>query len=177
MKKKKKYYRPYDLNIKYEKKTYKYIGKDYGDSETAHLGLISNLLRCFRKWRNKEQKKYAFCDTYSVWEEHIKKKIPDDKLRHKNMYHWLLRIERIAKSNLKVLEIVLVPAYMVLIGGFFSDVTDNMSNEVKGIIMIFIVLFSVCITYKMRHEVEFYSDIRKIAQVGLENLEQIPPRE
>ena len=42
-------YMPYGFDENYEYKTYRNIGKDYGDSRTANAGHIENIKRYFRK--------------------------------------------------------------------------------------------------------------------------------
>ena len=66
-------YMPYGFDENYEYKTYRNIGKDYGDSRTADAGHIENIKRYFRKKVNKTQKYYATCDTYTQWKNYIKK--------------------------------------------------------------------------------------------------------
>lgn len=51
-------YMPYGFDENYEYKTYRNIGKDYGDSRTANAGHIENIKRYFRKKVNKKQKYY-----------------------------------------------------------------------------------------------------------------------
>ena len=46
-------YMPYGFDENYEYKTYRNIGKDYGDSRTANAGHIENIKRYFRKKVNK----------------------------------------------------------------------------------------------------------------------------
>lgn len=42
-------YMPYGFDENYEYKTYRNIGKDYGDSRTANAGHIENIKKVFSK--------------------------------------------------------------------------------------------------------------------------------
>ncbi len=42
-------YKPYGFDEKYEFRTYKNIGRDYGDRKIADMGLVGNIKRFFRK--------------------------------------------------------------------------------------------------------------------------------
>lgn len=52
-------YKPYGFDEKYEFRTYKNIGRDYGDRKIADMGLVGNIKRFFRKKMNRKQKKYT----------------------------------------------------------------------------------------------------------------------
>ena len=57
-------YNPYKIDIRYEYRNYRYIGRDYGDMKSANIGTIDNLIRFLRKVANKSEKYYATCNTY-----------------------------------------------------------------------------------------------------------------
>ena len=70
-KKKKFKYKPYLYDFKYEKKTYKNVGRDYGNFKTANLGFTLNLVRYLRNKKNKNNRKYQVCNTYSDWKKYL----------------------------------------------------------------------------------------------------------
>lgn len=43
------YFKPYGINIEYEYKTYKFVGRDYGNRKSANLGWLGNFKRFLRK--------------------------------------------------------------------------------------------------------------------------------
>lgn len=58
--KKKRDFTPYGINLEYELKTYKYVGKDYGNRKDTDLGLRRNISRWYRRRNNKKEKSMQF---------------------------------------------------------------------------------------------------------------------
>ena len=68
-------YYPYNIDLEKELRTYKNIGNDYGNYKTADKGWILNVYRYLRKKRNKNNKNYFSCNTYSEWKDYILDKV------------------------------------------------------------------------------------------------------
>lgn len=167
----KKYFRPYDVNLEYEMKTYKYIGKDYGDSENANKGVIFNLLRSHRKKKNKDQLKYAFCNTYSEWEKHVNNKINNilGKYKQKDFLHWVYQNRQRTQIEIDVVKTILIPIYIALLAGvnlLMPDLELEVGNINLEIVIVsaVVVFMSTYILYNSYEKVCFYNDFIKIIE-------------
>lgn len=162
-------YRPYGINIKYELETYKNIGKDYGNSQTASKGVLFDFLRVVRKYTNKNQKKYNFCDTYSTWKMHVDNILNIDMINYEDFLRWLERQKKEAQHYLDAVKAVLIPIYVSLISLYkvFSGETDSLAFLI--FVMAFIAFFSVCILENATEKVEFFDDFIEIAAKAREN--------
>lgn len=156
-------YNPYKIDIKYEYRTYRYIGRDYGDRKSANIGVIDNLIRCLRKEVNKNENYYATCNTYTEWYMHMKTIIPSGKNNSKNMLYWLRKNQKAAKHYLEAIKVVLVPIYIALISIF--DIFSDEKRKLEGLIIILImVVLSTFILMKASIKKEFFDDITDIIQ-------------
>lgn len=160
---KKQKYKPYFFDYKYEWRTYKYIGRDYGDSVTANKGLSGNFMRWFRKRiYNRRESKYKICNTYEEWECYVKSKLPM-KIDYKNYMHWLIEQKQSADIELETVKAILIPIYIALLSMkevFFFNRTPDL-----GAILIFIIvviIFSVYILWKEKEILDFWNDLIKI---------------
>lgn len=167
----KKYFRPYGINFDYEMRTYKYIGKDYGDSEIANNGVIFNLLRSYRKKKNKDQLKYAFCNTYSEWEKYVINKINNipGKYKQKDFLHWIYQNRQSAQIEIDAVKTILIPIYIALLAGVSMLVPDldcKVGNINLGIVIVsaVVVFMSTYILYNSYEKVCFYNDFIKIIE-------------
>ena len=137
---KKQKYKPYFFDYKYELKTYKHIGLDYGDSVSANKGWIQNARRWFRKHiYNRADSKYKTCDTYEDWEIHVKSKLPM-RTDYKNYMHWLIMQRQFAERELEIVKAILIPIYIALLSMkeiFFLNKTPDL-----GTTLIFIPNYS-----------------------------------
>ena len=123
-------FQAYNFNEKYEMKTYRYVGKDYGNRKTANRGVLSNIRRWFRKKTNKTEKKYKFCDTYLEWKNHIKEIFPvKNSCEIDNFLHWLEQQMRYAKWELEAVKIILIPIYIALLS--IDDVFTKNNVEIN----------------------------------------------
>ncbi len=160
----KKKYTPYMIDIEYELRTYKHIGKDYGNAQSADLGRIPNLCRFIRKSRNREQTQYKFCNTYSDWEEHIRKVLNKNIINYGDMIHWLTYERNYAKQNLEAIKAVLIPIYISFMG-LYNVFGGEGSNPftVLVVIILCIVVISICVLHGASEKVDFFEDCIKIA--------------
>ncbi len=156
---KKQKYKPYFFDYKYELKTYKYIGKDYGDSVTANKGWIKNVTRWFRKHiYNRADSKYKICNSYEDWEIYVKSKLPM-RTDYKNYIHWLIKQRQLAESELETVKAILIPIYIALLSMkeiFFKRKTPDLGTVL--ILIIVIAIISACILWKEKENLDFWND-------------------
>lgn len=169
---KQKYFRPYGINESYELETYRHVGRDYGNKKNANLGWILNFKRYRRKWKNRNQKQYAVCHTYTEWERHVKKVINHDIINSNDLIHWLYQKRDWAIRSLEVEKLILVPLYVTLLSLFFVE-TGELNLPVRLMLFLFlagiIILVSVDCFFKSFVEVGFYNDFIKIVEGELMN--------
>lgn len=161
----KKYYRPYMIDIKYELKTYKNVGKDYRKSQTADLKCAINFFQFARKIKNRKQTEYRICNTYSDWEKHMSSVLGKGIVNYEDMVHWLIYERNYAKHYLDAIKTILIPIYISLIGVYtvFEDREDNPIITLYTILFI-IVFASVVILVKANEKVDFFDDVIEIAE-------------
>ncbi len=161
---KKQKYKPYFFDYKYELKTYKYIGLDYGDSISANKGWIQNVGRWFRKHiYNRADSKYKICDTYEDWEIYVKSKLPM-RTDYKNYMHWLIMQRQLAERELETVKAVLIPIYIALLSMkeiFFVNITPDLGTTLTFIIII--LLGSFYILWIENENLNFWNDWIEIA--------------
>lgn len=166
---KKHYFEPYGIKIGYEFKTYKYVGRDLGDSKTAYLGPISNMRRFYRKRRNRNQKIYAICNTYTEWENHVKKTL-DNHFFGVDLIHWLYYKRNSEQQSLEAVKIILIPVYITLItlSNYFINSTYE-ENKLKTlfVLIVIVILYATNFLCDGMDKVSFYNDFIKIAESEL----------
>lgn len=151
----------YNFDIVYEKKTYRNVGLDY--SPRGIFKIMSEI----RKWKNKDEKQYKVCNTYSEWEEYICGKLHMRGINQKNFTHWLIDKRRAAENSLEITKIILIPIYIA----FFSTGIIFPVDEpfvVKPIFLfigiITIMIFSMVIFHREKEWVDFWEDLNKIVK-------------
>lgn len=154
-------YKPYNLDITYEQKTYNHIGKDYGNRKTADKGIMRNFARWFRKWiYNRNEKHYKFCHTYGEWVEYLNSRDicigADDR---QDFLKYLMLRKRSAEIILEIEKVLVIPIYIA----FFSILPsiygmDKITLLHAVIILWMVVLLSICILYNASQEVYFLQD-------------------
>ena len=159
----------YGLDLQYEFKTYKHVGKDYGNRKIANKGWIKNFRRFWRKSIvNKKEQKYKFCNTYSEWRDHVKGLIPKKSEYYDNFLHFLILEKKDAETFLETIKVILIPIYIAMCG-MTSVFPLNDTFSVIAIMLI-IVGFSTGFIYYAKKNVEFYEDFIEI--VKEENFEE-----
>lgn len=170
---KKKRFNPYEIDIEYEQKTYKHVGRDYGDFKSANLGSLFNLIRFFRKRRNQKKEKYEFCNTYTEWESHVKMVVKKDIINSNDLIHWLYSKRNIEKQMLESVKTIFIPAYLAIFTTpfFYNTKSESYdaSNMVGGIIIVLSLIILVCfkLLYDAYERVNFYNDFIRIAEEEL----------
>lgn len=159
-------YKPYNLDVEYEHRTYKHIGKDYGNSKTADKGLFRNILRCLRRYLNKDEKYYKFCNTYSEWKEYVKEKLfCTYSANGENISKYLNVKKRKVAILSEVSKVALIPIYIAvfsILPDMFPDETWEQYSTYIGISMIIFIIITVVASMgllnKYNHAENFYQD-------------------
>lgn len=163
----------YGMDMEFEYRTYKYVGKDYGDYTSVNLGLIRNIIRFVRKKRNQKQKKYIFCNTYTEWENHVKQVVKKDIINSIDLLHWLYRKKNASIQLLEATKAVLIPIYIAMLSitnvviGKFENYSYIFITLLYGMLAMIIAYFSAVYLRKAYEEVNFYNDFIKIAEKEL----------
>lgn len=155
-------YRPYGIDMKYEYKTYKYVGKDYGDRKSASRGWVGNLKRWLRKKKNKKQGRYAICNTYTQWEEHVKNVIKKEMINYEDFIHWMYEERNKAETELEIIKLVLVPIYIALIAPFCGNMSLNEEVITFAGIVIIIEIIAMLVLIAAKKKMNFYNDITEL---------------
>lgn len=168
----KQQYMPYFFDIKYEKRTYKHIGKDYGDRRTADRGLIRNFLRWHRKRiYNRKELKYKFCNTYVEWKHYLLERKFCNTYDKQNMVKFLNDRKRSYEKMFESIKTIIIPIYIALYSGMIAimnkfstemEVTESESRELMFICVIFMTLFILTISFywifQHKSNIYFYED-------------------
>ena len=169
----KKHFKPYGIDIEYEQRTYKYVGRDYGNSKNLYLGFLKRVMRFSREMRNKRQQKYAICNTYTEWESHVRNVIKKDILNSNDLIHWLYHKRNMEKQILEAVKTIVIPIYLtILTTSHFYNLESKsygISSSVGGFIIVSIMVFFVCFDflYNAYGRVNFYNDFIRIAEAEL----------
>lgn len=148
---KKRTFNTYGINIKYEFKTYKKIGKDY-NKENSHV-------------REKAQQKYKICNTYTEWEKHVKETINNEMINKKDFLHWLYYYRNEAEQWLELVKVAQIPLYIMFLSliGYFG--IESKLNFICLVILIVIIsLGSTWRLYSAFDNLNFYKDFIKIVK-------------
>ena len=149
---------PYDFEYKYEYGIYERIGIKYRNIHGKRIRRWVSTI--FRKLSRK--KPYPILHTYSDWEEHILKKIPENKRQCKNIMHWMIEQERLEHTHLNILSTVLIPIYIALLSLLEYFGVKNLFGLISFIIVIAPV--SYAILYLQTCKVEFWNDVIEIVK-------------
>ncbi len=163
-------YNPYGIDFDYELRTHKNVGKDYGNYKTANLGKVKNLLRWYRKKKNKNEKSYKFCHTHSEWENHVRDILPKNIVNYQDLIYWLKHKKRNAEMFLKMVEIILIPLYIALLGVYNFMEQENVGTMCLWASFIssvfFILICSMIILVNMHSEVFFCTDLLEVLEIN-----------
>lgn len=155
---KKQKFVPYFFDYKYERRTYKYIGKNYGDSVFANKGWIRNSTRWYRKRVfNRNDSKYKICNTYEEWKKYLLEKKFYNKCDLENMVNYLIGRKRIAEIIFDISKTSVIPLYVATFSATMSLTNEQSSVEIF-LLMIFIIAFSAYFIVRYKKEVDFYKD-------------------
>lgn len=161
-------YMPYFFDYKYEKRTYKYIGKDYGDRITYNKSWNRNFTRWYRKCiYNRKESKYKRCNTYNEWKLYILKRQFNSECEKENMKRYLIRKKQDAETIFEISKTLFVPFYISM----FSIVVGSEAEEPIFWIIIstfFIIFFCTYLIFSSKKNVDFYKDYVEC----LENVEK-----
>jgi len=160
-------YRPYNIDIEYEYRTYKNIGKDYGNAKNADKGLAFNFIRFIRKWRNREQTEYRTCNTYSDWEKHIYNIASLHRGNYVDMLHWFISQHAHAKIYAECVKVILIPIYIALFTIYDRFLGETLNFWSLMILILILTVFSTCILHDALQKENFYKDLIQIME-GIE---------
>ena len=158
-------YIPYNVNIKYEKKTYMHVGTDYGNRKIANKGIVRNLVRWVRKKRNREQKKYTICHTYGEWKKHVEELIPtEDSASRDDFIHWLMREKNNEEEYLEAIKIILIPMYIAILSMYEIFWTGSEAGKFffMAITMFVVIIVATGLLTSAMDDVKFYEDVLRI---------------
>ncbi len=165
-------YTPYFFDIKYEKRTYKHIGKDYGDRKTSDRGLIRNFLRWHRKRiYNRKELKYKFCNTYVEWKHYLLERKFCNISDKQNMIKFLNKQKMFCEKMFDSIKTVIIPIYIALYSVGIAamdkisvemETTESEARESIFFCMIFMTLFIAIISsywiFQHKSDIHFYED-------------------
>lgn len=163
-------YRPYNLDMNYLFDTYRNIGKVYGNRKYANRGVVFNIIRWYKRLKNRSERKYKNCDTYSAWEKYVKNIFQQIPAQHySDMIHFLIGENNYFQGLLDVVKCILIPLYIAILGmaGILFDLEcfDGIAQYVFGIGLALIVMcVSLSILVVTQMKVEFYQDLIRIAK-------------
>lgn len=153
---KKQRYMPYFFNYKYERKTYKFIGKDYGDSKTAHKGFFRNVARWWRLHiGNKYESKYKRCDTYNEWRDYVLNKSFYSKHDLDNAIRYFKGKKQTTEILYDIIKTLIIPIYIALFSVTMSLAKEQSPWWIISFTLI-ILAISMGLIVKYRNEVFFY---------------------
>lgn len=168
----KQQYIPYFFNYKYERRTYKYIGRDYGDHIIVDKGWIRNLSRWYRKRiYNRKESKYKFCNTYEEWRRYLLEKQFYNACVKQNMIKYLNRQKRVLEIIFESIKTIIIPIYIAIYSGAIA-LMDNVFQEKESsasehmmfmaVCMMMLTLLIICVSsywiHKNRDDFCFYED-------------------
>lgn len=170
---KKTKYTPYGIDLDYEFKTYKNVGKDYDDYTSTKIKFSPNLLRYYRKKNNKDNKKYAHCKTYTEWKNHVNTILYKDINNKEDLLHFLYRYENSKKYKLEIEKIILIPLYFIIITSF-NYITNNQLNFgtqwfFETFIILLVAIYSTVDLTDAMEKIDFIKDFIEIAEEILKN--------
>lgn len=155
-------YKPYGFNEKYEYRTYKNIGRDYGNRKYANMGPIYNAERFMRRKMNAKEKSYAICDTYLCWKEYIEKNIEKNLLGNENYKHWLVKQQRYYKERLEAIKVILIPLYIFILTVLLEGTQHNSTQILVA--TIFAETVMCILVMKDTRKCSFYGDYISILE-------------
>lgn len=165
-------YTPYFFDIKYEKRTYKHIGQDYGDRRTADKGWIRNFLRWYRKrLYNTKESKYKFCNTYEEWRLYLFERRFCNTYDKQNIIKFLNKQKRTNEKIFESIKTIIIPIYIALYSGTITimdkfsvemEVAESGSKELISLCMIIMTLFIISVSFywifQHKNDIYFYED-------------------
>lgn len=157
---------PYGFNIKYEFKTYKYVGEDYD------LNQWSRIRRYIRSIWNRNESKYKKCDRYSDWDNYVRSNLPMELLNYQDFMHWACMKQRNSQKLLEGAKCVIIPIYIAIISIFQSFIPSD-SPIPLVIFSLSIACVSIGILVAARNRVNFWTDYIEIIKAKYDNKQKI----
>lgn len=162
-------YKPYGFNERYEYRTYKNIGRDYGNRKYANMGLIYNAERFLRRKINTKEKSYAMCDTYLQWKKYVEKNLEKNLTDNENYMHWLIKQQRHYKERLEAIKVILIPLYIFILTILLEGAQYNGTQIL--VVTIFAEIIMCVSVMKDTSKCSFYGDYIEVIEEILKQKE------
>ena len=158
-----KKYMPYEIDLKFQYRTYKNIGKTYKIHFESKKSWWYKVRKVVRNTINKRQKRYKTFDTFSQWENYIHEEFNVKKFNNKTDYiHYLEFCRRNKEISYEMVGAVATPMYVFMLTVGMTLLMSE--DEFFGYIVISVILFMVLpflmnifITNKRKYN--FYNDL------------------
>lgn len=158
-----KKYMPYEIDLKFQYRTYKNIGKTYKIDFESKKSWWYKVRKVVRNAINKSQKRYKTFDTFSQWENYIHEEFNVKKFNNKTDYiHYLEFCRRNKEISYEMVGAVATPMYVFMLTVGMTLLMSE--DEFFGYIVISVILFMVLpflmnifITNKRKYN--FYNDL------------------
>lgn len=160
----------YGIDLKYQYKTYKNVGKTYQIELKAKNNYFYKILGNMRKFLNKNEKRYKNFDTYSQWKDSIYIEINEIGFINKiDFLHYLLYYSRSKDATCEALGTIVTPIYTIILtmGITLFLTTDIQESLIKGFmfmapVVILVLAYLLCKYTDNRKEFYFYKDLIEI---------------
>lgn len=163
-------YRPYNLDMNYLFDTYRNIGKVYGNRKYANRGVVFNIIRWYKRLKNRRERRYKNCDVYSEWEKYVKNILGQVPAKnYSDMIHFLIGEKNYYQSLLDGVKSILIPLYIAILGmtGMLLELDrfSGITRYVFSVVLAFVVMYvSLSVLVVTQMKVEFYQDLIGIAK-------------
>lgn len=177
-----KEYMPYGVNLTFQYRTYKNIGKSHRMEYNAKKNIFYKIIYRVRKFHNKNEKHYKDFDTFSQWRNYIYEKIGANIAIKEDLQHYLVKKKRSANIYCDMMGAIITPMYVIALTFAMTllmntDVldTDKMPkylimeyithNYISiSIIAIFVMIFLMVMFLKCKEKIDFYNDLINVLQ-------------
>lgn len=165
-------YLPYKFDSRYEYRTYKNIGKDEAIKYKAQKSVYYNILWKLRRLLNHDDKNYRQLKNYSEWKIYILEKNVN-YMGNEDFIHFLGSKARRNEHLHSVQGNIVTPIYVVMVSGGLSLLLLPFQKKyiMEGalyvwlsfcILVIFVLVFLLCCSYKQCNRHYFYRDYIEI---------------
>lgn len=113
--------------------------------------------------KNKGEKQYKICNTYSQWEKYAQSKLPTEILNYEDFVHWLINQRRMQEKGLETIKLILLPIYFLMISLLYQMFPGSSSLILSLIIMPIVIFAASMILWKEKISIEFWNDWIQLA--------------
>lgn len=178
-----KEYMPYGVDLRFQYRTYKNIGRSHRMEYKARKNIFYKIIYHVRRFHNKNEKYYKDFDTFSQWRGYIYEKINENVfIKKEDFQHYLVQKKRNKKIYCDMMGAIITPMYVFLLTlgmtvCMNTDVLDIdkmskvlimeyiLGNYINiSIVLIFALMFLVTFFVKVKTKVNFYNDLIIVLQ-------------